>query len=267
MPLQILEAKLAAQLKALPKDSQRQFLSLYNKSPGKLPFSTIFKTNALPCGSDSPVGAVYPTICLINHSCVPNSHNNWNDNLEHETIHAIRPIEAGEEITIPYDKGGCTCLGCSLPPPELDDSDARRLQIQLLDAAIGDPYRIMSEPREVLRDCYSMLQNLNEEFGGYIGILGARLYYDAFQISIAHGDQARASVFAKRAYESRVLCEGEDSPEAQRVRSLAMKPARHMSFELASRQWRRSKDMVPKSLDTESFEKWLFKLDLPRDLR
>lgn len=101
-----LELVLATKLKALPKASQRQILSLHNNFPGRSPFSSIFKTNALPCGPDSPIGGVYPTICLINHSCIANSHNNWDSKAEHETIYAIRPIEAGEEITIPYDDEG-----------------------------------------------------------------------------------------------------------------------------------------------------------------
>lgn len=90
MPRGELGLTLATRLRAPPKASQRQFLSLYNKPPGKHPFNTIFKTNALPCGSNSAVGGVYPTICLINHSCIRNSHNNWNeDNMKHKTIHAI----------------------------------------------------------------------------------------------------------------------------------------------------------------------------------
>ncbi|PVI03084.1 hypothetical protein DM02DRAFT_499064, partial [Periconia macrospinosa] len=90
-----LEQLIAMKLRTLTKSSQRQFLSLHNKSPGKYPFSGIFKTNALPCGPDSQIGAVYPTVCLINHSCLPNAHNNWNTSKEHETIHATRPIKKG----------------------------------------------------------------------------------------------------------------------------------------------------------------------------
>ncbi|KAF9763893.1 hypothetical protein IL306_002965, partial [Fusarium sp. DS 682] len=96
----LLEAILAAKLKDLSKAQQRQFLSLRNNHPGKHPFGGIFRTNALPCGSGASTGGIYPTICLINHSCSPNAHNNWNDNAKHETIHAVRPIRAGEEITI-----------------------------------------------------------------------------------------------------------------------------------------------------------------------
>ncbi|KAF2415441.1 SET domain-containing protein [Tothia fuscella] len=251
-----LETFLVAKLKAMSKSSQRQFLSLHTNSPGKYPFSGIFKTNALPCGAGSPIGAVYPTACFINHSCIPNAHNSWNSNEEHETIDAIRPIKSGEEITIPYDHGG---FGCTLPPSLLQASDNRRTQIQTLDEAIGDPSRIMSSPYKSLRDCYTLLEVLEQEFDGYAGALIARLYYDAFQISIAHGDQARASMFAERARKARVICEGEDSPETLRVKSLALKPAGHRSFEAYSRKWRTTRDSVPEGLDTVQFNSWLFR--------
>jgi hypothetical protein len=269
-----MESSLAGKLKALSKTEQRQFLSLHNNFPGKHPFSGIVRTNALPCGPDSEIGGVYPTICLINHSCLPNAHNSWNIDTKCETIHAIRFIKEGEEITISYDKGGlsdsrrahlktafgfdCNCSVCILPPGDLQASDARRRQIQLLDEAIGDPERVMKNPDESLADCHALLQILEEEFKGSAGVLIARLYYDAFQISISHGDQARASAFADRGYRSRVMCEGEDSPETRRIKSLRDNPAQHRNFG-ASKRWKTAKGLVPKGLDTDEFEKWLWR--------
>jgi hypothetical protein len=274
-PHEELELLLAAKLKAMSRASQRQFLSLHNNFPGKYPFSGIVKTNALPCGSGSVVGGVYPTVCLINHSCIPNAHNNWNKSKEHETIHAIRPIKSGEEITISYDHGGpssvrqrflkesfgftCTCSGCTLTPSSLQESDNRRTQIQSLDEAIGDPFRMMSRPQESLQDCCSLLRVLEQESDGYAGALVARLYYDAFQICIAHKDRARASIFAERAYKTRVICEGDDSPDTRRMKSLAFKPADHNSFGAYSSKWQTSRESIPMDLDTTQFNKWLFR--------
>ncbi|KAK7425887.1 hypothetical protein QQZ08_007601 [Neonectria magnoliae] len=275
MPLDMTEKILASKLKSLSIVEQRQFLSLHNNFPGKLPFRGIMKTNALPCGSDSTVGAVYPTICFINHSCLPNSHNNWNDDKGHETIHATRPIMAGQEITLPYDKGGpssarqaklqqsfgflCDCTICSLPGPELLASDARRLKMQRLDDAIGDPLSMMTSPGASLANCYSLLQTLEEEFRGSPGVLLARVQYDAFQISIAHGDQARAAVFAENAYRSRVECEGEDSPAAQKMKALMQNPASHASFGACSMYWKMTRKSAPKGLDADEFRKWLWR--------
>ena len=271
-PISLLESNIAAKLKSLSKTQQRQFLSLHNNFPGKHPFSGIVKTNALPCGPDSTTGGIYPTICFINHSCISNAHNNWNPASKCETIHTVRHITAGEEITISYDKGGpsasrrtglrdafgfdCDCSLCSLPLPELQLSDNRRVHIQRLDNAIGDPGRVLGRPYDCLADCRSLLQLLEEEYNG--GVLIARLYYDAFQISITHGDQARASVFARKAHELRVMCEGQDSPETRRMKKLMENPAEHLNFG-ASTRWKTLKGLVPKDLDPKGFEKWLWR--------
>ena len=273
-PISQMESNIATKLKALSKAQQRQFLSLHNNFPGKYPFSGIVKTNALPYGPSSVIGGIYPTICFINHSCLSNAHNSWNSDIKCETIHAIRYINAGEEITISYDKGGpsdprrmhlkdafgfdCNCGVCSLSLPELQTSDARRLRIQHLDDAIGDSDRVMNRPDESLADCHSLLQLLEEEYRGDADASIARLYYDAFQISITHGDQARASVFAGRAYKSRVICEGEDSPETRKVKNLIDNPAGHRNFG-ASMRWKTTKGLVPKGLDAGGFERWLWR--------
>jgi hypothetical protein len=271
MPREELELTLATKLKALPKASQRQFLSLHNKSPGSYPFSTIFTTNALPCGSNNVGGGVYPTICLINHSCIPNSYHNWNPNEKHETIHAIRPIKAGEEITIAYEHGGTSterraslkksfgfdCSGhrCSGSSSELQESDARRRSIQSLDYAIRMNAILM--PQESLKSSFSLLQLHRAEYND--DAVNGQLYHDAFQLSIAHGDQARASIFADKAYQATVVCEGEDSPETPKVKAFTLNPAAHRDFELCSNKWRTEKEMVPKGLDVVQFEKWLFR--------
>ena len=273
-PISLMESSIATKLKSLSKSQQRQFLSLYNNFPGKQPFSGIMKTNALPCGPGSTIGAVYPTICLINHSCLPNAHNNWNDDTKCETIHANQYICAGEEITISYENGQpldsrrtrlknafgfeCTCNLCSLSLPELQNSDKRRLKIQHLDDTIGDSHRVMTAPKDCLADCHFLLQVLEEEYHESAGVLIARAYYDAFQISITHGDQARASIFADRAYKVRVTCEGEDSPATQEMKKLARNPAEHRNFG-ASTWWKIAKGLVPKGLDSSAFEKWLWR--------
>ncbi|PTB34877.1 hypothetical protein M441DRAFT_74731 [Trichoderma asperellum CBS 433.97] len=121
-------------------------------------------------------------------------HNNFHGNAKkHKTIYAIRSIERGAEITISYDHGGAS----------------RERQVFL-----KDPFGFR---------CVF----LEQELDGCASAMIARLYYDAFHIIIAHGDQARASMFAERAYKARVICEGEDSPETLRVKSLAVKPADH----------------------------------------
>lgn len=274
-PPALLEPTIARDLKSLTKEKQRQFLSLHNNFPGKYPFSGIMKTNALPCGSGATVGAVYPTICFINHSCRANAHNSWNETLEQETIHVIRDIEPGEEITIPYDHGGpstsrkpwlkqqfgfeCDCPVCHLPPVELEKSDKRRNKIQQLDEDIGDPLGMMNRPSASLSKCRSLLQVLKEEFEGDTSILVARANYDAFQIAVVHGDLARGAIFADRAYQVRRICEGEDSPDTKRMQRLAEDPTAHPSFGAYSMSWKTNKRQIPPKLKEDEFENWLWR--------
>ncbi|KAI9839779.1 MAG: hypothetical protein M1837_002018 [Sclerophora amabilis] len=211
---------------------------------------------------------------LSKTDCFPNAHNSWNSDTKCETIHAVRDLKSGEEVTISYDEGGssdsrrthlrdafgfdCHCSLCSLSLPDLEISDARRLRIQRLDDAIGDPARVLNNPSDALTDCHRLFQVIEEEYEGSATSLVARLYYDAFQISITHGDQARASVFAERGYKTRVLCEGEDSPETQTIKNLMENPTEHRNFEV-SKRWKTAKRLVPKGLDTDEFEKWLWR--------
>ncbi|KAI1134487.1 SET domain-containing protein [Hypoxylon sp. FL0543] len=270
-----LQEAVASKLKALSKEQQRQFLSLHNNFPGRNAFAGIFRTNALPCGCDAIAGGIYPTICLINHSCLPNAHNNWNSEHKLETIHAIKPIKAGEEITIDYSRGDpssvrheqlreafgfdCQCTVCSRPQQELKLSDARRREIQSLDDNIGNPTRMLSHPCASLADCRSLLRLSKEEYGETGVVLEMRLYYDAFQISAAHSDRTRASAFAERAYRARVICEGEDSPVTQQMKRFVENPALHSTFGCYSTKWKGSNKFSPSSLSPTEFEAWLWR--------
>jgi hypothetical protein len=116
----------------------------------------------------------------------------------------------------------------------------------------------MNKPDDCRAECYLLLQVLKEEYEGDPGALIARFCYDAFQISITHGDQARAILFAERGFQSRVMCEGEDSPETRKIKNLIENQSRHRNFG-ASKRWKTAKRLVPKGLDTSEFEKWLWR--------
>lgn len=284
---EVLNGVVASKLRSFSKEQQMQFLSLHNNFPGKHAFAGIVRTNALPCGPGAETGGVYPEICLINHSCRPNCHNSWDETTDtgRETIHAIRDILAGEELTISYDKGGpseirqaalkaafgfdCTCDLCSLSAPELQASDARRRLIESLDEQIGDPMAMMNRPLSSLHACRRLLEALREEFPDpYVNgaatstALIPRLYYDAFQVVVAHGDQARGRVFAERAYSTRVECEGEDNPVTQKYKRLMQDPASHATLGAYGMKWRTSKTAQPnkETVGEEAFEKWLWRL-------
>ncbi|KAG6199377.1 hypothetical protein E4U10_005045 [Claviceps purpurea] len=271
-----MEKNIESQLRQMSKKEARQFFCLHNSFRGVLPpFTGIVQTNALACGESSSTGAVYPTLCLINNACRPNCQQTWNQEVKHETIHAIRDIAAGEEITIAYIPGGssaerrhylkekfgfdCACEMCVLSAADIQASNGRRAEIENHDRAIANPLRMMRQPEKSLAHCRSMLKLLDEEYPACTTSLRARAYYDAFQICIAHGDQARASIFAEKSYEMSVVCQGEDSPETKNMKSFVLDPTKHTGFELCSRRWKTSGKKVNRKLKPEEFEKWLWR--------
>jgi hypothetical protein len=265
------EKDLATALRSLSKDGQRAFLSLHNNHPGKNPLSNIIRTNAYPLGPNSDIGGLFPKIARINHSCLPNTQHSWNSILQKQTVYVVRPISEGDEITLSYSAGGpskirkatlkeyfgfdCTCNLCSLPPAKLAASDARWSQMETLDAAIGNPKRVMMAPDKALADCKKLFAVYKKE--GVADTRIPRLWYDAFQICAMHGDQARCRVFARKGAESRVLCQGEISEDARSMTELSEDPKKAENFE--DGMWKSGPEKAPTGLSEEAFEKWLWR--------
>lgn len=96
---------------------------------------------------NAKTGAVYAVCCRFNHSCTPNGHCAWNPRIDRQTIHALRDITRGEQITVCYlpelgmarcerqqrllDDFGfdCACDACKLQGEALVQSDKRRTRI------------------------------------------------------------------------------------------------------------------------------------------
>jgi hypothetical protein len=268
------EKDLGAIVKGLSKDGQRAFLSLHNNNPGANPFSNIVRSNGYPLGPNSEVGAIFPLVARLNHSCRPNAQHAWNEAKGIEVVHAVRDIQEGEELTLSYLAGGasterqsrlkeyfgfdCTCEACSLPAAELKASDTRLQRAQKLDEAIGDPRRVRHLPERALTDCKALLDVYQDE--AIFDLRLPRLYYDAFQITAMHADAARASVFAKASADARAVCEGEDSEEVKSMRELQAKPAGFDNW-AATKKWASNVKDVPKNSGDQAFEKWLWKED------
>ena len=271
---QAVEGVIIKELRSLSRDQQRAFFSLHNAHGSSYsPFLGIAKTNVLPLGSGAPEGGLFLEASRINHSCSHNTQNTWNANLNQLTIHALRDIEEGEEITISYLDGSesydtrqlslknkfsfdCACELCSLPPDQRQQSDQRLDEITRLDSMIGDGRRIVFAPVACLHDAHTLLRLLEEEHVADGRI--PRLYYDALQIVIANGDQARAKVFAEKAYAARVILEGEDSPETIRLKGLAERPANHRLYG-TSMAWKQAVKKVPQGLSEQEFNDWLWR--------
>jgi hypothetical protein len=61
--------------------------------------TSIFQTNCMEMNQGA---AVFPHAARFNHCCNPNSCFTWNGAIGQETIHAMKDIATGEEITLSY---------------------------------------------------------------------------------------------------------------------------------------------------------------------
>ena len=92
----------------------------------------------------------------------------------------------------------CKCELCSLPPVQREESDGRQQKIQDIDDSIGSS-AFGGDIKTGLNAVRVLLELLDQE--GVTDASIPRAYYDAFQVAIAHGDKARAKIFAERAYD------------------------------------------------------------------
>ncbi|KII86627.1 hypothetical protein PLICRDRAFT_113980 [Plicaturopsis crispa FD-325 SS-3] len=118
----------------------------------------IVRTNGIGIQLHAPPGtselgrtasAVFLKTSKCNHSCVNNASYKWDVHTFTLTLHAVKPIRAGEEITITYistlassraDRRKalkerylfhCECPGCALPTPkDVKASDSRRTALE-----------------------------------------------------------------------------------------------------------------------------------------
>lgn len=114
----------------------------------------------------------------------------------------------------------------------------------------------MRNPEKVLRSCKS-LETIYREEGIKDQRIG-RVYWDAFQICNRHGDLARASAFAKKYRESKILGEGEDSEGAVEALVFMRDPKKDDSYG-GSQRWKSKVEDIPKGVSDEEFEKWLWR--------
>lgn len=172
--------------------------------------------------------AVFRICSRFNHACHPNCFVAWSGALGQQTVHAIRPIDAGTELTIAYMAGAeagarasrralleqkyfftCACSTCMLEGIELERSDARHarlVEIHRQLEAEGCSARVVSLVEEQLR-------LMREE--GVPLILGKAGWLLAV-VQLAQAGEARAAAtWAKVGASAARLAMGEDSSAYQ----------------------------------------------------
>jgi hypothetical protein len=260
-------------VKRLTQEQQRSFLSLQNSKKGQCsPFLGIAETNGIPIHEDA--GGLFLEASRINHSCRPNTEHLWNTDLKCLTIHAMEDIEIGSEITISYMSGDslvyqarqrylaeefsftCTCQLCSCPPSLRATSDKRLQEIQSIHSLMANKHPGMERPVASFGLARQLIRLLKEEGIRDTRLCGA-LYY-AFQIAIAVGDKARAKLLAHRAYESRKLLTGDDSPKTAVFKRLAERPVEDPVFGQSYTGYCAHTWEPPGEMSEKQLEAWLW---------
>lgn len=278
-----LRISICQQVDALSEHQRRAFLSMHSIHPYRNAaeqYLGIVRTNALPIETNGSEGGIFLEACRINHTCDNNAQKNWNGNIKRHTVHALRDIYKGEEITIYYlgvhenrearnealqAKFGfrCLCRLCSLPPEQSQKSDRRLDEIYRLDGLIGRGgiEGIIKSPLRSL--CYvdQQIRLYNEQGPDDVGL--PRAFLDAAQIVIAHGDLARGRIFAERAVSGWRTALGGDSLEVIEHGTLARDPSKHELYGI-SMKWETTVDEAPRGLEPSDFEDWLWKREMPK---
>lgn len=263
----------------LTEEQMQTLMSLRNNHPGRdsNPVQGIVDTNAFDLANDHGLCeiGVFSQSSLFNHACNPNAIWSFNPQTNLMTIHALKDIQGGQQITVSYistyepyadrqksltENQGftCRCDLCSLPLDEREKSDGRRKQIALLDQQTGSAVAREAFPFHFLWSLRAM-KKLYEQEGVGDGFDMPVVYARAMYVAAMHGDQARASVFADKLYDANLTMFGEDDSRTIAAMDKAMAPAEIRQYGQLSMVWATELGDVP-LLGGEEFEKWLWRL-------
>lgn len=273
-----LAAAVCRKVELLTAVDREKFLSLRNiHDYGNVQeqYIGIIKTNGLPTDEDIPEAGIFEFSCRINHACDNNAQKSWNANIGRHTIHALRDITKGEEITIfylgtltPRDRRQgdlqakfrfeCACRLCCLDTKKSRQSDLRLAAVLRLERLInqGGLGGVLETPLQMLRYVDEQVRLYEQHGPGDAGL--PRAFFDAAQIVLAHGDLARGKIFAEKAKAEWIRVGGGDSMQVLRYGKLGLDPAKFILYG-KTMQWKTDIDQVPNDLDSTSFEDWLWR--------
>ncbi|KAG6091725.1 hypothetical protein E4U30_006366 [Claviceps sp. LM220 group G6] len=262
------------------RDIFLSFPNRYEFSDPATQYNGIFITSSILAASEPhQIFAIFPNASRINHDCNNNSLKDWNHDTHRYTVHAMRDIHAGEEITVSYETFltnhetrqqrfkdflhfTCICRTCHLPYEQREERDHKIDQIVcLIKRADEVPLEGTTNPwLTMLRYIdarVSVFQQLDREDRNY-GLALA----DAARLAIMMGDSARGRVFALKtaAIWQRLL--GSDNPLTKKYTKMARSPKRDDNDALDL--WKTAITDIPRGLGPDEFEDWLWKREKPR---
>ncbi|KAK3250765.1 hypothetical protein CYMTET_35042 [Cymbomonas tetramitiformis] len=224
-------------VESLPATKKQAFYSLSQCSRhGEGPsVSGIWSSNAYPTPSAdgaqvSPIiASVFELASRFNHACHPNCHIAWNVALGKQSVHALRDIAQGEELTVAYIGGDvlgtrtnrqkmlqkkfsfdCACDTCELKGDALAKSDRHQARIAEISALLLKwPSNLVALVEERLA---LMKVDRMPEVWGKTSMLAAMFYCKDPQSKVSKG-RRRALGWARKAAQCTLVALGTDSKE------------------------------------------------------
>jgi hypothetical protein len=197
----------------------------------------LYQTNSLRLtGKDDKDGALFLTMCRINHSCRPNVNYFWRGDLQKLVVVALSDIQVGQELYGSYgpselmDTAGrrehllkefgfyCMCSMCVAADTDGGDADSRMREADRLCNQVR-PFVSRGEHVEAIdaiEKCLDLLieQNIGQGVGArqLLTIMG-------YQVALMGlKDKELARNYLEREFQLAKVCEGAGSPGALKIR-------------------------------------------------
>ncbi|KAK7984409.1 hypothetical protein PG989_011811 [Apiospora arundinis] len=228
---QALSELVLQQLRSATRDEQRAFFSLTNIHGNNMPIILgVVQTNALAFGPGGE-GGVFLTGSQFNHNCLPSACSKWNSDLGMMTVHALRDIEEGEEITITYINFEthdvrqktlydgfqfiCTCETCTLPQDMVNEMDADIQEIKNIDLHLKSSNLPLDESLGLAYRQRYLIESKS------LDLAHAPDTYDLVaKLAAIRQDYTRAKIFSERHLAVVMTEGGPDHPDTKRQQEM-----------------------------------------------
>lgn len=217
------------------EEQQAQFWSLadVHAQDGSKTVAGVVRTNGLPVDLEDGVErlGIYGTVSRFNHSCGNNVHNAWQADRKLEALHALRDVEAGEELCITYIdifqerclrrqellqtfKFSCGCPVCSLPQEQQEASDRARFRLRQLREVLPQSQGLAPQVVQKMAELIDQELQGNPAAKMWVYHFAFGMYQD-----LPDGGRDQAKVFAQLALNECLVAEGQESWLSQALKS------------------------------------------------
>lgn len=238
-------------LQSLPGHTADLFMGQMAHNPDEHPVAARLTTNAFRLdlgGDDGQHYGAFPEVGKTNHDCRPNAAYYVDQSTLMHITTAVRPIKAGEEITITYldplapraDRQeraqshwgfGCACPYCSATAEEVAESDKRLKELRWIEGQLQD---LKNTSNDVSVGLITYLLKLYEDERLHCRIANAYILA-ALNFNVLGFDQ-RAVKYASLAIDALKIEKGEGSPHVESMEELKRDPKGHPTFKGRGKQ-------------------------------